>query len=58
MSNVTPIGNAADTRRRLLCLKAQMVLGYITEEDYRRALERAKGGQVIPFVRRQRSEPA
>jgi hypothetical protein len=60
MSNVTPIAGAADTRRRLLCLKAQMVLGYISEKDYWRAIERANGGKVIPFAKaaRDKSTPA
>jgi hypothetical protein len=56
-TNVTPIAGADDTRRRRLCLKAQMVLGYISEKAYWRAIERANGGKVIPFVRPQRSEP-
>jgi hypothetical protein len=38
MSNVTPIGGAADMRLRRLSLLAQMVLGYISEQDYRRSL--------------------
>jgi hypothetical protein len=33
MSNVTPIGGAADMRLRRLSLLAQMVLGYISEQD-------------------------
>jgi hypothetical protein len=55
--NVIRIGGGADTRRRGLSLKARMVLGYISEQEYWRAIDRAKGGQVIRFARPKGSEP-
>jgi hypothetical protein len=51
MSKVTPIREAVDRERRPMSLKAQMVLGWIPERDYRRAVERANGGQVLQFVK-------
>jgi hypothetical protein len=55
--NVVQIAGGAEARRRRLSLKARMVLGYISEQEYRRALSRANGGQVIRFARPKGSEP-
>jgi hypothetical protein len=57
MSNVTPIRGPEGARRTRLSLKAQMVLGYISEQEYRQALQRANGGQVIRFAKPRLSEP-
>jgi hypothetical protein len=53
MSNVTPIPVRGVTSRRgkPLSFRAQMVLGYISEQAYWRAIDRANGGRVIPFVK-------
>ena len=49
-NNVIPFRGVATTEREL-CLRAQMVLGYISEQAYWRAIERAKGGQILSFVK-------
>lgn len=50
MSNVTPIPirGVTSMNGEPMSLRAQMVLGYISEQAYWRAIDRAKGGQVVP----------
>jgi hypothetical protein len=51
MSSVTPIRGVSGAREKPMCIRSQMVLGYISEHANWRAIDRAKGSRVIPIVK-------